>query len=547
MRFAVEELARHLFPVRGEGGGAGATELGQQAHRELASILPRDAETEVAVDAEWTDGGSPIRIVGRVDGVARSLFGPVVFELKTYGRPPRDFDELEARFPHHVFQLRLYGFMFEAAGEVPELRLLSVGLTPDGRPDLAGGSEIAVPRVDIGDDLDLAVRSLVRHRRRAQARRQKRKGLEPGAPFERWRELQVEILDFLDEHPRGVVVAATGSGKTAPTLEFVCRRALARGGSVFWATAKTSGQQPVMDTIRRLRERGPAVRALRLSAQDRLCAHHGPCPEILRHRRQVYGRDLWKRALQEGLVEAGALIELAGAEGVCPRALQDELIDLVDVVVGDYNFVLDPRPAARNLLGGALVIDEAHNVYDRVREALSVDIRTDQAEAALGGRIEVRQLARDFLAAQLELPVRALPSEYQSLLPLSGRARALFAASEPDEPGLDFLGELGAIEWAISEDENPRLGMSDREGVRFLCLDPAPFLKARLTDVDPLVLLSATLDPPDVHLHRIGLEDLPARVLEGSVRRTTPGPDGPGLGEPVSRAGSGRRPRRLGP
>ncbi|MFN7974660.1 MAG: PD-(D/E)XK nuclease family protein [Acidobacteriota bacterium] len=284
---AVEEIARHLYPVRGEGGGPGAARIGIEAHGLVAADRQGPFfEDEVPIEAERVVDGREVRITGRIDGIERTLMGDVVFEVKTYAAPPDDVAELVARFPHHVFQLRTYGLLRDAA----ELRLVAVPIGSDGYPDLARVREIVVPPADISADLDLAIASLVDLRRRQARRHRQRPRIPIEAPFATWRAHQEGIQAFLGRTSRAAVVAATGSGKTAPALVAALERSLARGQRLYWATARTSGQPPIVETARRMRERGArGLRALRLTAQDRLCPYaSGICPDLLNHRRHVW-------------------------------------------------------------------------------------------------------------------------------------------------------------------------------------------------------------------------------------------------------------------
>lgn len=516
-RFQIEDLARHCYPVRGDGGGPAAGRLGIEGHLDFARARRGDRyQAEVAVEVETVVAGEPVVIGGRIDGVETTLFGDVVFEVKCLASPPADLAELEARFPHHALQLRIYGWALERVRSVHELRLVAMPFGPDGSPARARAREIVVPARDVGAEVELAVRSLLRHRARSLATRRRRRLMHLCAPHERWRNHQEEVLSFLDDHGRAVVLAATGSGKTAPVLYRALRRAAGEGKRLLWVTAKTLGQPPVMETARRMRERGAGLRALRVSAQDRLCSG-ALCPDVMVHRRNAYERDVWKEACRLGVVEEPDLKRLGADLGVCPRALQDELLPLFDLLVGDYNFVLDPAPGARNLTEGegALVIDEAHNVYERVRDALSAGVSAVLAEEALAlPEDQVRGLAAAFLDVRPRLPEQGEPSAYGELLPLAERAQRVMAGTAPDGAGRAFLDELGSLAWPLQDEIHPRRGFAGPDGVRLVSLDPAPFVGERLRNVDPLVLLTATLDPPTVHLPLVGLGDLPCCVVE---------------------------------
>ena len=79
--------------------------------------------------------------------------------------------------------------------------------------------------------------------------------------------------------------------------------------------------------------------------------------------------------MSELLSESVLPTERVGKAGIdeneCPYALSHSLASRADVVVGDYNYVFDPRMSAGWQTNGwgdwVVVVDEAHNLVERAR------------------------------------------------------------------------------------------------------------------------------------------------------------------------------------
>ena len=72
---------------------------------------------------------------------------------------------------------------------------------------------------------------------------------------------------------------------------------------------------------------------------------------------------------------------LAERHRVCPVALSRALAEAADLVVCDYNFVFDPNAYLRKFFDEPdygdflLIIDEAHNLYDRGRNSFTAEMK----------------------------------------------------------------------------------------------------------------------------------------------------------------------------
>ncbi len=77
-----------------------------------------------------------------------------------------------------------------------------------------------------------------------------------------------------------------------------------------------------------------------------------------------------------GLLTVESLRSICGRQGMCPHSMMRLALEYVDVVIGNYNHVFDPKTVDRvtyPLINNntVAIFDEAHNLVPRVREFLS--------------------------------------------------------------------------------------------------------------------------------------------------------------------------------
>ena len=396
---------------------------------------------EVALEYRTERREFGVTIEGRLDGLHLEDGRWIVEEVKTVILPAGAFtdtvftEDLAAAvesgraYLHYRFQLEIYLLMvaqnpLRLGAEGPEVapepdktavgrlvfRNLAAGeedaqeFAVDVRPDLESVREEVHRRLDdlLGGLLDRETR---RSRVRASA-----SGLP--FPFESYRQGQQDVVDevrsTLEAGEQLMFSAAPGIGKTAAVLHAVLTFALARGLKVFWVTAKTTQQRLVAETLRMIARRfeesetdsgSPPFRALVLRARDKICPNlaeggrvfcHG---DYCRYARD-YTRKLREHAVFEGfrelaVIEPDTIYERGVAAEVCPFEASLELVSEADVIIGDYNYVFDPRSALRRsgleqlASNAVLVIDEAHNLYNRGREYFSPELDLGVAEALL--------------------------------------------------------------------------------------------------------------------------------------------------------------------
>lgn len=96
-----------------------------------------------------------------------------------------------------------------------------------------------------------------------------------------------------------------------------------------------------------------------------------------------------------GLLRASDIREICGGVGICPHSVMRLAIEHVDLVLGNYNHVFEPRTAEQFTAPiiddeTVAVLDEAHNLVPRVRNFLS---QTTTVRSLIRARNEAREMA----------------------------------------------------------------------------------------------------------------------------------------------------------
>lgn len=227
-----------------------------------------------------------------------------------------------------------------------------------------------------------------RHRRDLRLRLQQLK-----FPFDGFRSGQYELSKAVYRCIRdGVVLfgeAPTGTGKTAAVL-FPALKAQAHDfcDKIFYLTAKNAGAASAEKAASLFNGAGAGLRWITITAKSRICFTNGDessrpqcspqsCPYALDYfsRRDAALESLFSETdFCREKVEA-----IARLHTLCPFELSLDLALFCDLVICDYNHVFDPQSRLKRFFDfgkteHVLLIDEAHNMIDRVRAMFSVTL-----------------------------------------------------------------------------------------------------------------------------------------------------------------------------
>ena len=376
-------------------------------------------------------------------------------------------------------------------------------------------------------------------------------------PYRERREAQNDLIQGAWHAIRGgrrlYVSAPTGTGKTAGVL-YPALRALGEGTCerVFYLTPKTTTARAVADTLARFAAVGADLRAVILSAKERVCPERLSCREPLSPCR-VYGAGgereesaaLSLLAEKKTVVTEEDMRRVAAAHGVCPYELSLRYSMFADVIVCDYNYLFDTRVYLRRYFDRRgrylFLVDEAHELPERAREMYSASlslssldelllhVREERAAEKITAAVkELRALflstVKDALSGECTYTdpdgtvhsFAAFSAAPYELMLFASRAAELGIAAQGDHAlPLTYRRRLAALSYPL-RDFAARASLYDggfstfylREGEEFTvavrCLDPAAPLDARLSLGHSAVLFSATLTPTEYYRAVLG-------------------------------------------
>lgn len=504
-------------PAAGRAAPAWRAEAGRQWHetlRQEADALGQGWRFEVATEAELKAKGWTLRVSGRADQWRESGGDIEIVEVKTVlGGLPRAERLLRESHPHHLLQLGAY---CHAARLLPGTRSVR------GRLVLVDPTQGSRQEIALGDEDEAALQAqaelIAAHAESRRASHARLLALPDRLPFAEprpeWLEAGTE-LDATAELPLRLLVAPTGFGKTSAALRHGL--SLLRSGRatrLAYLTGKGTGQLQVMTELRRLA--GPReLRALvlRPRAEHELEGMPDDPADIRRN---------WARAgidaarLLESGADLGMVRQLGRLARVPPWLISKAMAAEADVLICDYNYVFAPsqRPALELLPGWnesehVLVVDEAHNLPERVADCLSLGI-TAQAAVDAAHALGAARAPREWVDAlhgwasflgRLPAADAADPDDRGEAAAHADRF-ATVAASQPLD--LDSLPEAaarvasGATHWQsrlAALDSGWLLWSPEPATLRLDCLSAARTIGERLRGQGRCLLLSGTPGP----------------------------------------------------
>jgi len=537
-------------------------QAGTQAHVQWQGWRKQEDESfqaEVSVKVALVVRDWECLIRGRIDGLSDEDGRLVVEELKSSALSGEQLARAQAHdWPGYCAQVALYRFLLKAAGQGDAVgRLVLVSLLDGTRVSFEVDEDLDETEAWLRQRLSW----MVEKRDERNAWMARRRGALVPFPHPELRPGQEELVEAArDGVARGrqvLLSAPTGTGKTAAVLQGVLHEAYKTDKKVFIATAKGTQQRVAEATLRLLKKQGLPLRCVSIRAKEKACLN-----DVVDCRPEscVYADGYFDR-VEQGV--ASLIDEVSRPEDVkkagerlrlCPFELALDLSDHADVVVGDYNYVFDPRTQLRRHFGEnpkewIVVVDEAHNLPERARDHHSPELRADDALAA-AEQLEAED--PELFAAWIRLARQTEQAVHDSLHLVEPqnvrRGEAVVELVHRVWLDLRDAFEELAVDYLLLRRQRPVEGddlfnplaraVQDFAGVldswrrngegeeiasivrqrpvmvKLVCLDPSPWLRPRFAELHASILMSATLSPTRFYVDLCGLD--PERMVESS-------------------------------
>ncbi|MGM7703429.1 ATP-dependent DNA helicase [Pseudalkalibacillus sp. Hm43] len=230
--------------------------------------------------------------------------------------------------------------------------------------------------------------------------------------------------------------APTGTGKTISTL-FPAIKAIGEGHleRMFYLTAKTITRTAAEDTLRLMKEKGLELSSVTITAKDKVCFKEKTiCQKDYCEFAHGYYDRLNDGILDilenETLMDRQTIEVYAHKHKLCPFEFSLDLAYTADAMIGDYNYIFDPRVSLKRLAEEqkkqtALLVDEAHNLVDRARGMFSAELF----------KSDFLQLKRSFKSANpgIYQTAKAINDELLAMKKQCGDARFSVAEELPED------------------------------------------------------------------------------------------------------------------
>lgn len=235
-------------------------------------------------------------------------------------------------------------------------------------------------------------------------------------PFDGVRKGQLEFMkdvdDTLEKRMFLLAKVPTGIGKTAAALSPAIARSLKDGTLTMFLTSKQSQHAIAVETVRMMAQRwGLRIRAVDVMSKQSMCPRDiaslprftfnhlckqqqkdGTCPFYRPAPEQLV------REITDGHMSAGELSSLASSRRICPHRAALESAREADVLICDFNYVFSElrepvlKGIGRELKDLILIVDEGHNLPDRIRSNLSSELSLGTLEEGVGAISSNRRL-----------------------------------------------------------------------------------------------------------------------------------------------------------
>ncbi|MCL2287529.1 MAG: ATP-dependent DNA helicase [Firmicutes bacterium] len=439
--------------------------LGAALHRKIQKGMGDNYEKEVSLKLETEIDGIPVLVRGRADGIITEPDGAITIdEIKTTTLP---LDYIYQQHRQHLGQGKCYAYMYLQTLETPPENI-SVQLTyfqmesEETRRHTweFTAFEITDFFVDLLEQYGVWLRF---ERDWKITRDQSIATLTFPFPIYRkgQRELAVAAYRTISAGKKLYACAPTGIGKTLSSL-FPSIKAMGEGKTapLFYLTAKTVTRTVAEEAVRLMAGGGLRFKAITLRAKDKICTG-SDCicnPDYCANAKGHYDR---VNAAVLDVIENNDLITPAETEfyarkhQVCPHEMGLDVALWCDLIVGDYNHVFHPEAYLRRFFHNEerdyiFLIDEAHNLTDRVRDMYSAVMRKSDLS-----QVRTALKDKDAVSKKLRKSLRLL-NTYLSDVRKEHEGKRNFVTKEVDMVFIAFvkMAAEAAGEWLAAKNNH---------------------------------------------------------------------------------------------
>ncbi len=376
---------------------------------------PYAARLDIREDAVRDQEGLFLIVEGRADGIIDDGVHPLTIdEIKGVSR---DVSDINVPATIHAAQALCYAYLFlrqargaaalsTAYGEQVTIRLTYASMITGEVRQLEHAHRAPDIEAWFFSLLQKAQRWIAWRVNHDQLRKDSLSSLAfPFKPRDSQREIMNAISSAIRKGKRLYLQAPTGSGKTIATL-YPALKAVGSGkvSRVAFLTAKTMTRHSALECLDLLKRQDITTNILAVTARDKICPLRSnvqatnmrarplaslcnpiECPLARGHYNSVNDA-LYEAITTYDVLDSYCIEEVAARHHVCPYELQRDAARWADVIVCDYHYAFAPSAGLLGLAdepndkGTVYLVDEAHNLVERMREMYSTDLAASDLE-----------------------------------------------------------------------------------------------------------------------------------------------------------------------
>ncbi|MFW5946238.1 MAG: helicase C-terminal domain-containing protein [Candidatus Natronoplasma sp.] len=368
-------------------------------------------------------------------------------------------------------------------------------------------------------------------------------------PFKNIREGQKKFLEDVEKtfEDEGNLIAhaPTGIGKTAAVLPPAVRKKR-DDQKIFFLTSKQSQHNIAIETIKNMPEH---VKAIDVISKKNMCLREESklpypvfeefCSGEGQSRCNLFNQKMSEvvEKLRKETRHVSELVRFCESYNVCPHKSALKAGKESDIIVCDYNYIFsDIRERIFDLLeigleDSILIVDEAHNLPDRIRsnleESLTIE-RLDEASSLLRGyssslssfmrRLsselisiegEEKRIEKEFLDGKIKNALKGGLSQFDTIDDLLADLKIV--ATDIVEEDASATAPMRVYSFLDSWEEEGEEIFRSIEGsplsINVKLMDPSRFSRDVFKKVVAAVLMSGTLHPGEMYADILGIED----------------------------------------
>jgi len=388
------------------------------------------------------------------------------------------------------------------------------------------------------------------------------KNLFPFNSYRKGQESFIKVVNTALENKKDVLAQIpTGVGKTAAVLSACLEYAIDHNKKILFLTSKHTHHYIAIDTLKKIKEKnklelqvvdfiGKVWMCSRSEIDTKNSGGFGDyCKHLIENNECEYYNNFHSKSrffanrflisdLKSKILHVEELIAKCRNADVCPYEAANNLAKKSKVIVADYFHILDPKirksflnKSSNDLRDCIIIWDEAHNLPNRARDMMSVNISTISLDHCIG---EVQKYN-----SKLEEGVLEIKNKIKELADKYVEKEILIDRNEFVEIDQDFVDSLYETAEKILEEKQysyliplanflEKWNLDGKEFSRILkktvtkknkaiiileknCLDPAVAMKDIIDEAHSNIFMSGTLCPLDNYKDLFGLT-LPLEV-----------------------------------